>query len=75
MDLKNKLLNILKEQGAKADGLNEDSKLTDLGLDSLDVVQVMMEIESELNIEFATEELKGLSTVKDVLDLIATKLN
>ena len=54
--------------------LKEDDSLKDIGLDSLDLVEVMLEIEDELGIEFDSEEIAGLSTLKSVLDLIDTKI-
>lgn len=53
--------------------LKEDDSLTSLGLDSLDLVEVMLEIEDELGIEFTSEEIAELSTLKDVVKLIETK--
>lgn len=53
--------------------LKEEDSLTSLGLDSLDLVEVMLSIEDELNIEFTSEEIANLSTLKDVVKLIETK--
>ena len=53
--------------------LKEDDSLTSLGLDSLDLVEVMLEIEDELGIEFTSEEIAELSTLKDVVKLIEAK--
>ena len=53
--------------------LKEDDLLTSLGLDSLDLVEVALEIEEKLNIEFTSEEITELKTLKDVLELIEKK--
>ena len=53
--------------------LKEEDELSSLGLDSLDLVEVMIEIEEELGVEFTSEEISSLSTLKDVLTLIETK--
>ena len=53
--------------------LKEDDLLTDLGLDSLDLVEVMLTIEDRLGVEFTSEEIANLSTLKDVVQLIETK--
>jgi len=53
--------------------LKETDKLSDLGLDSLDLVEVMIEIEEQLNVEFSSDEIGNLSTLKDVVDLIDSK--
>lgn len=54
-------------------GLTLDSSLTDLGLDSLDLVEIMLEIEEVLGIEFDNEEIAHLHSLKEVVDLIEAK--
>ena len=53
--------------------LKEDNSLQALGLDSLDLVEVMLAIEDRLGIEFTSEEIASLHTLKDVVKLIETK--
>ena len=53
--------------------LKEDDLLTGLGLDSLDLVEIMLTIEDRLGVEFTSEEIANLSTIKDVVKLIETK--
>ena len=43
----------------------------DLGADSLDVFQIVMEIEDTLEIEIAEEDLEHIVTVQDALDAAA----
>ncbi len=54
--------------------LNDNDLLTDIGLDSLDLVEVMLEIEDELNIKFTSDEIANLATLKDVAELINKKI-
>ena len=55
-------------------GKNEidvDSNLiTDLGADSLDIVELFLKIEKEFNIVISKEERRGIVTVGDILKLI-----
>ena len=53
--------------------LKEEDSLTSLGLDSLDLVEVMLAIEDKLSIEFTSDEIAQLSTIKDVVKLIERK--
>jgi acyl carrier protein len=46
-----------------------------LGLDSVDVVSVVSQIERRFHIRLTHQELEKLVTVGDVLDLLETKLN
>ena len=57
----------------KGQELTLDSNLRDLGIDSLDVVDLIMDLEEELGIEFYDEELMSIHTMKDVCDLIDKK--
>ena len=54
--------------------LKEEDSLTSLGLDSLDLVEVMLAIEDKLSIEFTSDEIAQLSTLKDVVKLIERKI-
>lgn len=53
--------------------LKEDDELSALGLDSLDLVEVVMEIEEELNVKFEMEEIANFKTLKDVIDCVNSK--
>ena len=64
---------ILSKRGVDTSKLKEDDSLQELGLDSLDLVEVMLEIEDALNIEFSSNEIASLNTVKDVAELINSK--
>ena len=54
--------------------LKEEDSLTSLGLDSLDLVEIMLQIEDELGVEFTSYEIANLSTLKDVVNLIERKV-
>ena len=54
--------------------LDEKVALSDLGLDSLDVVDMCLDVEDQFGIHFETEELTKFKTVKDVFDSIEAKL-
>ncbi|WP_281677022.1 acyl carrier protein [Eggerthia catenaformis] len=53
--------------------LTLDSSFRDLGIDSLDLVDLVFELEEEIGIEFEDEELISITTVKDLLTLIDKK--
>ena len=46
----------------------------DLGADSLDTVELLMEFEKVFGIRIPEEETAGISTVKDAVDKVAEKL-
>ena len=57
----------------KGQELTAESSFKDLGIDSLDLVDLVFELEEEIGVEFEDEELLKISTVQDLLDLIETK--
>ena len=54
--------------------LDENKSLKDLGLDSLDVVDMCLDVEDKFGVHFETEELVSFKTVKDLFDSIEKKL-
>ena len=68
MDIE-KLKEFLKEN-TKADisKLNENSNFkTDLGLDSIDLLQLVVAVEDKLNIKLDNDKLMNINTVSDAL--------
>jgi acyl carrier protein len=63
------------DKGEKYPELDDSKKLReDLGLDSLDVVSIVSQIERRFRIRLTHEELQALQTVGDVLNLLQSKL-
>lgn len=73
MDIKKTVSEILAKR-VDVSKLKEDEKLSSLGLDSLDLAEVMIEIEDALGIEFSADDFQEISTLKSVLDLIEAKI-
>ena len=63
----------LVQKRSSVKDIKEDDKLSDLDMDSLDLVAVMIEIEEEFNVEFTSEEILDIKTIKDVIKLIERK--
>ena len=63
------------DTGEKHEDLAEDASLREgLGLDSVDVVSIVSQIERRFHIRLSQEELEKLATVADILDLLEAKL-
>jgi acyl carrier protein len=63
------------DTGEKYADLQEGANLRDgLGLDSVDVVSVVSQIERQFRVRLTHEELEKLVTVRDVLDLLQAKI-
>lgn len=54
----------------KKDIKESSNLLTDLELESLDVVDLIVAFEKEFNIEIADQDIKGFQTVKDIVEYI-----
>lgn len=74
MDYTAELKNILAKRDVDVTNLTNDSVLANIGLDSLDLVEVMLEIEELVGTEFTSEEIMGLVTIQDVINLINSKV-
>ncbi len=73
MDIKKTVSDILSKR-VDVSSLSESDSLQQLGLDSLDLVEVMLEIEEALGIEFDSDEISQVATLGDVLKLIESKI-
>jgi acyl carrier protein len=64
------------DTGEKYGDLADDANLREgLGLDSVDVVSIVSQIERRFHIRLTHEELEKLATVADVLNLLELKVN
>jgi len=67
---------IENDVGQKFEDLSDGKNLREeLGLDSVDVVSVVSQIERHFRIRLSQQELEKLVTVGDVLNLLQEKLN
>ena len=54
--------------------ISPDSTFVSLGIDSLDMVEMIMDLESRLGVELDTENQK-IATVQEFVDFVESKLN
>ena len=50
--------------------MTAETKLSDLGADSLDRIEIIMEIEEEIGTTFTDEECENVQTLNDLVALI-----
>ncbi len=53
----------------------EANLFKDLGLDSIDALDMMGMLESEIELDVNVDELKKIRTVQDVVDFVYSKVN
>ena len=65
---------IAEQLGKSVDEVTVDKEVVkDLGADSLDVVEMLMSLESEFNITVPEEDAVNIKTVGDIIKLIEEK--
>ena len=70
-----KLVNYAAKQlELDASEIKPDSTFESLGIDSLDIVEMIMDLESELGVELDLEDQK-ITTFQELADFIDSKLN
>jgi acyl carrier protein len=64
-----------EDRGEKYDSISETAKLRDdLGLDSVDLVTLVMQVQDKFRIVLASDELEKIVTVADLVDILAAKI-
>ncbi len=66
---------IEKELGVEREKLTDEASfIEDLGADSLDIVELVMEFEKEFNIDIPDEDAEKLRTVGDAIAYLEAKV-
>lgn len=76
-ELENRVIAIIAEKlGVNPSDVTPEKSFTqDLGADSLETVELIMEFEKEFNITIPDEDTEKLQTVGDALNYLKEKLN
>ena len=64
----------VKQLELNPDDITPESTFESLGIDSLDVVEMIMDLESDLGVELELEDQK-ITTFQELADFIESKLN
>ncbi len=75
-ELQERVRNVLAEQlSVPVDKVTMDARFSeDLDADSLDLVEAVLGLEEDLGIEVPEEEMEGVKTVGQAVELVAGKL-
>ena len=70
MDIYQKIVDtIVDSKGLDASSITPESSFNDLSIDSLDIAEMVMNLEDEFDITIELEE--GIATVQDLVNLIS----
>lgn len=75
LQVKQMLIDMSIEDWTIEDLKSDDRVKQELCYDSLDTVEIIMNLEKEFDISIEDEECEQLSTVQDYIDIVAEKLN
>jgi acyl carrier protein len=65
-----------QETGTKPENVADDVTLTDgLGMDSIDLVGLVVQVENRFRIKIDTEELRSITRVGELLTLLQNKIS
>lgn len=59
----------------KAESLDRNATIASYGIDSLEVVELIMDLEDNFGIKLNDEDFPNIKTVGDLIDIISKKAN
>ena len=76
VEILQKMQLVIQEQMRKEDiVLTEDTKLDDLGVDSIELMEFIINLEDEFALEISDDTIDHMVKVADLLDYLSEKLN
>jgi acyl carrier protein len=76
MELSGKILSIISQNSDCGKTVHPDDRIVeDLGIDSLDKLMIIHDLEDEFNITIDDEDLKGIKLVRDIVEACEHKLS
>jgi acyl carrier protein len=65
---------IAKQLGIGEEEIKEDTTFEDLGIDSLEIFEVIMALEDEFDIEIPNEDVESIKNIADITNYIQSKV-
>ena len=76
VEILQKMQLVIQEQMGKEDiVLTEDTKLDDLGVDSIELMEFIINLEDEFALEISDDTIDHMVQVADLLDYLSEELN
>ena len=76
VEILQKMQLVIQEQMGKEDiVLTEDTKLDDLGVDSIELMEFIINLEDEFALEISDDTIDHMDKVSDLLDYLSEQLN
>ena len=69
-ELEQKILSIIREQKTLPEAIRPDLQLAELGIDSLDALNILFALEEAFGITIPDEKARSIKTVDDMVSMI-----
>jgi acyl carrier protein len=73
-EIEGRVFQALQEFGAEPDQINADAEFEAMDVDSLDLVELAQIVEDEYGVQLKGEDMEGVKTVRQAVDLVMSKL-
>jgi acyl carrier protein len=73
-EIEQRVFKALEEFGAEPDQIQPDAEFESLDVDSLDLVELAQVVEEEYGVQLKGEDMEGIKTVGQAVDLVTSKL-
>jgi acyl carrier protein len=73
-EIEQRVFQALEEFGAEPDQINADAEFEAMDVDSLDLVELAQIVEDEYGVQLKGEDMEGVATVRQAVDLVMSKL-
>lgn len=73
-EIEGRVFEALEEFGAEPGAINPDATFESLDVDSLDLVELAQIVEDEYGVQLKGEDMEGVATVRQAVDLVVSKL-
>jgi acyl carrier protein len=72
--IEQRVFQALEEFGAEPDQINPDAEFESMDVDSLDLVELAQIVEDDYGVQLKGEDMEGIKTVRQAVDLVMSKL-
>jgi acyl carrier protein len=73
-EIEQRVFKALEEFGADPDQIDLDAEFESLDVDSLDLVELAQIVEEDYGVQLKGEDMEGVKTVRQSIDLVTSKL-
>jgi acyl carrier protein len=73
-EIEQRVFKALEEFGAEPDQITPDAEFESMDVDSLDLVELAQIVEEEYGVQLKGEDMEGVKTVRQAVDLVTSKL-